>query len=166
MKYEIEVGGRTRHVTVTRTGARFAVEVDGHTTHVDATRIDAQTLSLMVDGVCPKEAIVTANSAGQQVVVVNGMPVAVAVNGRRKRRRDDGGHAGDGPQNVTAPMPGKIVRVLVSAGDAVRDRQPLAVIEAMKMENELRAGRDGTVAEVRGRQGDLVEAGALLIVIQ
>jgi biotin carboxyl carrier protein len=63
-------------------------------------------------------------------------------------------------------MPGKVVRVLVEAGDAVLARQPLVVVEAMKMENELRADRDGTIAEIHAREGLLVEAGALLVVIQ
>jgi biotin carboxyl carrier protein len=119
-----------------------------------------------VDGACPKETVVTPDAAGQLTAIVDGTPVPVAVNGRRQRTRDQAAHAGTGPQRVTAPMPGKIVRVLVAAGEAVRARQPVAVIEAMKMENELRAGRDGTVAEVLGRQGDSVEAGALLLVIQ
>jgi biotin carboxyl carrier protein len=63
-------------------------------------------------------------------------------------------------------MPGKVVRVLVAAGDAVRARQPIVVVEAMKMENELRADRDGVVSDIHTREGALVEAGALLIVIQ
>jgi biotin carboxyl carrier protein len=166
MKHEIEVGGRIVSVTVVRTGATFAVTVDGHTRQIDAARIDAHTLSLIVDGACPKETVVAPDAAGQLVAIVDGTPIAVAVNGRRHRTRDQAAPAGSGPQRVTAPMPGKIVRVLVAAGEAVRARQPVAVIEAMKMENELRAGRDGTVAEVLGRQGDSVEAGALLLVIQ
>ena len=63
-------------------------------------------------------------------------------------------------------MPGKIVRVLVKPGDAVQVRQPLVVVEAMKMENEIRAGRDGTVGEVHAQEGASVEAGTLLVVIQ
>ena len=60
-------------------------------------------------------------------------------------------------------MPGKVVRVLVATGDAVRVRQPLVVVEAMKMENELRAGRDGHVAAIHVREGASVDAGTLLI---
>jgi biotin carboxyl carrier protein len=63
-------------------------------------------------------------------------------------------------------MPGKILRVLVRPGDAVGARQPVVVVEAMKMENELRASRDGQVAEIHVREGMSVDAGALLIVIQ
>jgi pyruvate carboxylase subunit B len=62
-------------------------------------------------------------------------------------------------------MPGKVVRVLVAAGDAVRPRQGLGVVEAMKMENELRAAREGVVREVLVQEGQSVEAGAALIVV-
>ena len=63
-------------------------------------------------------------------------------------------------------MPGKIVRVLVREGDQVRARQPIVVVEAMKMENELRAERDGTVTEILVAEGRTVDSGALLVVIQ
>ena len=63
-------------------------------------------------------------------------------------------------------MPGKIVKVLVKPGDAVEPRQGLVVIEAMKMENELRATRGGRVKDVHVAEGDLVEAGRLLTVIE
>jgi biotin carboxyl carrier protein len=63
-------------------------------------------------------------------------------------------------------MPGKIVKVLVKPGDHVTAKQGLIVIEAMKMENELRAARDGQVKDIHVAEGDLVEAGRLLTVIE
>ena len=63
-------------------------------------------------------------------------------------------------------MPGRAVRVLVSVGDHVRARQGVIVVEAMKMENELRAPRDGIVKDVRVAAGAAVEAGAVLVVIE
>jgi biotin carboxyl carrier protein len=92
--------------------------------------------------------------------------VDVAVNAGRRRRRDRGAERGSGPQRLVAPMPGKIVRVGVKPGDAVRARQTVVVVEAMKMENELKADRDGVAADVRAVEGASVEAGALLVVIQ
>jgi biotin carboxyl carrier protein len=62
-------------------------------------------------------------------------------------------------------MAGKIVRVLVKSGEPVRARQPLVVVEAMKMENELRALRDGRVTEIHAREGTSVDAGVLLVVV-
>jgi biotin carboxyl carrier protein len=92
--------------------------------------------------------------------------VPVALNGRKRSgRKEEGAHAGSGPQRLLAPMPGKIVRVLVKTGDPVHARQPIAVIEAMKMENELRAGRDGVVTELPVSGGQSVEAGTLIAVV-
>jgi biotin carboxyl carrier protein len=67
---------------------------------------------------------------------------------------------------VIAPMPGRIVKVLVKAGDRVARGQGLVVVEAMKMENELRAPREGTVAAVRVSEGMSVEASAVLVVVE
>jgi biotin carboxyl carrier protein len=168
MRYELEVGGRRRQVVVVRTGDSFAVTVDGHTHHVDVARIGAHTLSLILDSVWPADTSITADrTRGQLTVHVSGIAVPVALNGRRRYgRKDDGAGEGSGPQRLAAPMPGKVVRVPVAIGDSVRARQPVMVVEAMKMENELRASRDGTVAEIHVREGMSVEAGALLIVIQ
>jgi biotin carboxyl carrier protein len=176
MQYEVEIGGRLHQVVVTRTGDTFAVSVDGHTRHVDAARIDGHSLSLLVDSVSPEDtsarpsyevSVVADAATGQHVVQVGAVPVAVTLNGRRRwGRKEERSAAATGPQRLVAPMPGKIVRVLVKAGDRVSARQPAVVVEAMKMENELRASREGTVAEIHVREGMSVDAGALLIVIQ
>jgi biotin carboxyl carrier protein len=167
VQYEVEVGGRRIHVVVSRSGDGFAVSADGHTRHVDAVRIDAHTLSLLVDSVCSNEvSIATHPASGQLDVHVGGTRVVVTLNGRRRWGRKEDGTAGSGPQRLVAPMPGKVVRVLVKKGDAVTARQAIVVVEAMKMENELRASHDGTVAEIHVSEGMSVDAGALLLVIQ
>jgi biotin carboxyl carrier protein len=103
---------------------------------------------------------------GTLVVHVGTSPVAVTLNGRRRKAAAGHGHDAKGADSawrLVAPMPGKVVRVLVAAGDAVKARQPLVVVEAMKMENELRAGRDGHVTAIHVREGASVDAGTLLI---
>lgn len=182
MQYEVDIGGRRRQVVVTRApfdelrapragrgaGDGFAVSVDGRTRQVDAARIDAHTLSLVVDRVWSHEvSIATDPASGQLDVHVGATPIAVTLNGRRRwGRKDEGAGAGSDPQRLVAPMPGKVVRVLVTVGDLVTARQPVVVVEAMKMENELRASREGTVADIHVREGMSVDAGALLVVIQ
>jgi len=167
VQYDIEVQGRLRRVAVQRTDGLFDVAVDGRTWRVDAARIDAKSMSLVVHPGAASYDVGFATDAatGLLSVRVGTTQVAVVINGRRGKR-DDAGHAAAGPQRMTAPMPGKIVRVPVHAGDAVRARQTVVVIEAMKMENELKAGRDGIVSELHAREGESVEAGALLAVIQ
>jgi biotin carboxyl carrier protein len=72
----------------------------------------------------------------------------------------------DGSRAVKAPMPGRIVRVLVAVGDRVTARQGLLVVEAMKMENELGSPKDGVVKELNVQEGAAVDAGAVLVVIE
>ncbi len=176
MQYEVELGGRTRRVSVTRTGDSFAVAVDDHTWNVDVARISPCMLSLIGDtargqraeftGIV-REVVVVPGQTGERTVFVGSVPVVVFLNaGGRWARRKGQANVGGGPQRITAPMPGKVVRVLVKAGEQVRAGQPVVVVEAMKMENELRTTRDGLVAEMPAREGTSVETGALLVVIQ
>jgi len=168
MQYDVEINGRVRRVVVRRAGHRFTVTIDGQLREVDAARVDEQTWSLVVD-VNPHDVTVARDARhGLVEVGVGASSFAVAVNGRRghHRRQNAAVHEGAGPQRIVAPMPGKIVRVNIKTGEAVRARQPLVVIEAMKMENELRAGRAGTVTELYARDGASVDAGAVLVVIQ
>ena len=170
MRYEIEVAGKIRQVTVVRSGAAFAVTLDGRTYHVDAARLAsgaAQTLSLILDNARSRDVVMAPDAAaGRLSAIVDGAAIPVTLNGRRRGRHAESGQAASGPERLAAPMPGRVVRVLVSAGQAVHARQPLVVVEAMKMENELRAARDGTVAEVLAGEGQSVDAGTLLVVIQ
>jgi biotin carboxyl carrier protein len=171
--YEVEVNGRLRRVFLQRTGSRFVVSVDGRTRNVDAASPGragnnaARTLSLIVEpGAIFDVGIVPGAANGLLGVRVGAASFDVALNAGRRRRQQDEAHHGSGPQRLVAPMPGKIVRVTVTPGESVRARQTIVVIEAMKMENELRSGRDGTIDELHAREGALVEAGELLVVIR
>jgi len=164
MPDEVEVGGRVRQVSVVRRGEAYAVTIDGRERLVDAVRTGPHTLSVLVDGTSYDVTIVPEPTAGHAVVYVGAVPVPVRLNGRRRAEsRED---VATGPQRITAPMPGRVARLLVRSGDAVDARQPVAVVEAMKMENELRAGRAGIVGEVCVSEGAPVDAGTLLMVIQ
>ena len=145
----------------------FDVSVDGRTWRVDAARVDANSLSLVLHpGALSYDVGLTPDTAtGLLSVRVGTTHVAVALNGRR-RADSASGPAAAGPQRIIAPMPGRIVRVPAKAGDAVHAHQTIVVIEAMKMENELKASRDGVVGELLAHEGESVEAGALLAVIQ
>jgi biotin carboxyl carrier protein len=110
---------------------------------------------------------------GELIVHVNGVAVPLTViepgppkPGAKGARRGRRGEADSGPRAIVAPMPGRIVRVLVKPEEAVVARQPLVVVEAMKMENELRAPRAGTIAEVRVAEGASVEANTVLVVLR
>jgi len=194
VRLAIEVAGRPRAVEISGARGRYQVVLDGRARSVDATRIGG-TWSLLIGAAeagphAPSdvgagfsrpgrshEVTISPQAGGDLVVHVNGRPVPVSVGpsgggldwrrGRReRRRRESAADGGAGPQRVVAPMPGRIVSVLVKPGDAVTARQGLVVVEAMKMENELRASRAGVVTEVRAVQGSSVEANAVLVVIE
>lgn len=196
MMFEVAVGDRIRTVSVARKGALLHVTLDGRTQVVDARRVSEAALSLLVENGAGGQPVHSVDVAfavrpgrrpvrpsavegGSQGdggtdfdVYLAGRTIAVEVRPSTWMTRRGAalaprpGHAGGGPQRVLAPMPGKIVRVLVKAGDTVKARQGLVVVEAMKMENELRAARDGQVREVLVAEGQSVDAGTVLVVVE
>lgn len=174
MTYEVEINGRTRRVEVARIDKGYAVSVDGQRHVADVTTINGiSSLILGEDGIRSSYDVAIVEqppSSGNLTVLVNGRAMTAVVGTARgswaRRGHDVGGVPGAGPRSVTAPMPGRVVRVLVRAGDVVTARQGLVVVEAMKMENELRASKAGTVADVKVSEGASVEAGTVLMVIE
>ena len=169
MTFDIDVNGRNRMVSVERAAAgRYRVVVDGRPHDVDAARVGSFGLSLLLDGDSGvSREVEVAPAAGPGEMRIDGRIVAATVNGRRTgRAATDSGALTRGVQPVVAPMPGRVVRVLVAAGDTVTARQPVVVVEAMKMENELGWAEAGRVKDVTVAAGDSVEAGRVLIVIE
>ena len=97
---------------------------------------------------------------------VNGHEFEFTIDDPRQWKRSGGAAGGQGRISLVAPMPGKIVRLLVAVGDEVTAGQPLVVVEAMKMQNELKSPRDGRVTAIRVQQNDSVNAGVVLVVIE
>ena len=173
MTFEIEINDRSRTVTVERRAdGRFRVIVDGRPHEVDAVRAGEFGLSLLLDGDAGTSREIQIAPAGdgrsgQLLVGIDGRTVGATVNARRTRRASaHGGADTHGEQAVVAPMPGRVVRVLVAAGDTVAARQGVVVVEAMKMENELRSPKAGRVKDVAVTPGTSVEAGRVLMVIE
>jgi biotin carboxyl carrier protein len=176
MIYDVAIGDRVRTVGVVRKGALLHVEVDGRVHVVDARRVNESVVSMLVqlEGAdAPARSVdaafATQAAAGDFDVHLEGRTIAVQIRpagafGRQKKA--GAGATGSGPQRVTSPMPGKVVRILVKPGDAVTARQGLVVVEAMKMENELRAARDGRVREVAVAEGQSVDAGTVLLIVE
>ena len=92
-------------------------------------------------------------------------PMELLDERRLRMRRASGKFSAEGPQRVDAPMPGKVVRVMVKVGDDVTEGQGLVVVEAMKMENELKSPKAGKVTELHAVEGAAVESGAKLVVV-
>jgi biotin carboxyl carrier protein len=173
MTFQFEIADRRRTIDVQRQAQGYRVVVDGRTRLVDAIRVGAQAWSLIVrdteggDVTSVEATVAPQNGNGAVDVYIDGHCITVAQrSGLGRRARAAVGSEGAGPQRVTAPMPGKVVRVLVAAGDEVQPRQALVVVEAMKMENELRAARAGRVKDVLVQEGQSVEAGTALVVVE
>ena len=168
MKFDVEVGGRVRAVIVERLAetGRFHVVIDGRGHDLEARPTDLGLSIVFDQGGRSVDAAATPHNGGEWLVQLPHVDVPVVVDRQRHSR---GGHrtaGGAGQQRVTAPMPGRVLRVLVAVGDEVAHRQGLVVVEAMKMENELSAPKAGKVTEVAVTEGMSVEAGRLLVVIE
>lgn len=168
MKYEITIRDTVRVVTIEPEGARYRVSwsepgADGvgvEETHlVDLLRPSAEAFQMLIDD-ASWEAGCVASPDGYLVDVVGVTTAVGVVDPRRKALRLGAAHAGG---LVSTQMPGRVVRILVAVGDAVRKGQPLVVVEAMKMENELKSPVDGVVGEIYVSEASAVESGARLI---
>jgi glutaconyl-CoA/methylmalonyl-CoA decarboxylase subunit gamma len=167
MRYFVTLAAREIPVDVTSlAGGGFSVVVEGKPVEVDAItaggalslRIDGRVVDLFLDGAPPKVAFAALGSSGKASIETDRTRSAPSPR--------SGEGAGGSRHAVIAPMPGRIVRVFVSPGDRVDAGAPIAFIEAMKMENELRAGHAATVTEVLVRPGDAVEGGAKLVLFE
>jgi biotin carboxyl carrier protein len=172
MQLQFDIGDRAFRVDVQRDGLTHRVSVDGRMHVVEAVRVGTGTWSLLIrgsDGATRSVEVVVAPQSGNGTLDVHVDGYRIPVDRRTglgRRARESGGARGAGQQRVTAPMPGKVIRVLVKPGDSVEARQGLVVVEAMKMENELRASRPGQVRDVLVTEGQSVEAGTALVVVE
>lgn len=175
MTFEVEVGGRRRAVSIERTaaGRQFQVLLDGASYQLDALPVGDSSLSLLGDKgtkvpvpFSHQLMIAKGDSPGEWLVSLRGRTTTALVNGRRRGAAAVASAHATGEVAIVAPMPGRVVRVLVTEGEQVTAKQGLIVVEAMKMENELRAPRAGRVKAVGVAAGTSVEAGRLLAVIE
>jgi len=143
----------------------WQVLLDGMCVEVNARILQPGILGLIIDGKAYR--CFQHEGPAETAVEVNGVRVMVAVDDPRSlaaRRQRRGASGGD--QVISAPMPGRILRVLVVSNQEVEAHQALIAIEAMKMQNELKALRAGTVREIRVGPGNTVAAGEILMVLE
>ncbi len=149
---------------------KWQVAVDSRTIEIDSVQLSAVrevepgVYSLLLDG-ASYEIRVIETPQGLSAEM-GGRRFAVEVRDPRDTSRGARASIGSGRQNIAAPMPGKVVRVLVNVGDSVDVGQGLVVVEAMKMQNEMKATRPGRVIEVRAGAGETVGAGDTLVVLE
>ena len=165
MTCDLETPGGRRAIEFRRRGSVWEMTLDGRILSVDVTAI-AGRWSLLI-GSRSYEVAVERRSNGERIVYVNGVAVPISIMDPRERlvRRRGTVSAETGPRSIVSPMPGRIVKVLVREGEVVAAQQGLVVVEAMKMENELRAPRAGQVSAVKVVEGMSVEAKSVLVTL-
>jgi biotin carboxyl carrier protein len=172
MTFEVEVNGRVRIVSVevvdapSLAGAAFRVRVDGVAHVVDSRPTDLGLSLRYAESGRTIDVAMTDRGRGERLIQLPHVLVEATVDARRYRRVGGARAAASGELRVTAPMPGRVVRILAAPGDQVEAGQGLIVIEAMKMENELTAAKAGRVKEVPVSPGQSVEAGRLLMTVE
>lgn len=163
MKYVVDLNGLRSEVTVDGE----SVTLDGHTAPARIEEIETTPVRLVTIGSEVHRVVVRRGSSrGSYTLWVDGFRFdGEALDERTRAIRDITAESerSSGPASLTAPMPGLIVRVSVAAGDSVQAGQGIVVMEAMKMENELRAHAAGTVKAVHVEAGKAVEKGTVLV---
>jgi biotin carboxyl carrier protein len=164
LEVEVEVDGAVRHLSVEHQADGAVVHMDGRPVAINLYEPMPGVLSLLMNGRSYR--CVRAVIADEETIAVGGLQHRVAVTDRRSlraQRKRPG--AGNGALQIKASMPGRVARVLVTQGEEVLAHQGVVVIEAMKMQNELKSARDGRVLELRVSAGDRVASGQVLAVI-
>jgi biotin carboxyl carrier protein len=167
MKYQLHIDGRPLSVELFRpveNSSQLIATIDGRELAADVVEIAPGTYSILIGG---RSFEVRLEKAGNGLRASAGdREFHIEINDPRSWRRGRAeGIEREGHQQILAPMPGKVVRVLVALGEQVKAGQGLLVVEAMKMQNEVRSPKTGTVEQLSAKEGQAVNAGEILAVV-
>ena len=170
MKFEIHLttatGNKTHVVDWQRDGEGYRVLLDGRECAADMALIEPNTISVLLGGQS-FEIHVTPTIDGHLRLQTGPDEFTAEVHDPRAwRGRKHGPQEAEGRQQLVSPMPGKVIRVLVNAGDEVEAGQGVVVVEAMKMQNEIRSPKKGKVERILAKEGQAVNAGEILAWIE
>lgn len=164
MKLEVQIEGRAHLVELVQTRDLSRWFADGQPFAADAVEVSPGVYSVLLDGEAFEVRIDKVRA--ELRATVNGREQKIAIRDPREWKKNRGGAAeAEGRQQVVAPMPGKVVRVLVAIGDQVQAGQGLMVVEAMKMQNEIRTPKSGKIERLSVREGQTVNAGEVVAVV-
>ena len=162
MKLALAINGGEKQVEILAQGTAWHFSVDGVERRAHVTQVEPGVYSILLEGRVYEASM---DRTGQNLVVtLAGERFEVEVRDPRSWSRKSVAGS-QGAATLSAPMPGKVVRVLVCAGDTVEAGQGLLVVEAMKMQNEIKAPRSGQVISLAAREGTTVAAGEPLATI-
>jgi biotin carboxyl carrier protein len=162
MKFDVRIEDKTRIVELECIADRWRITLDGEPLDADAVQIAPNIFSILLRG--QSHEIRVTPSPNGTLTLQTGLEefTAEVVDPRAWSGRRHSALEAEGRQQVVAPMPGKVVRLLVKAGDTVEAGQGLLVVEAMKMQNEIRSPKSGVVERLLAQEGQAVNAGEIL----
>lgn len=165
MKLHAELDGTKHELDIKRDGGKVTASVDGREYSLDVSQPEPG-LYVLRDGAAKHVAHVTTKPEGS-LVTINGRAIEVALSDPKRLRGSGSDHSTqDGVAEIKTAMPGKVVRILVAEGQSVAKGDGVIVVEAMKMQNEMKSPKDGTVSAIKVAEGDTVESGALLLTVE
>lgn len=165
MKYEIRISGKVYLVEFEHKSERWQATVDGEPSAADVVEIAPNTFSVLIEGQSQEICVTPAGDGKLKLQIGRFEFTAEVIDPRSWRGGHHGGVEAEGRQQVAAPMPGKVVRLLVKAGEAVEAGQGLVVVEAMKMQNEIRSPKTGRVERILVTEGQPVNASDVLCIV-
>jgi len=167
MNYIGTIGERELRVTVREVGvARYAVTIDGREHLVDAHQVQSSVWSVLYGDASFEVDVQGKKEEEFEVLIAGDCYKFTLMNEQRKALMRSGGKGAAGKAMVASPMPGKVVKLLVAEGEEVKADQGVIVVEAMKMENELKSAVTGKVKEIFVKEGEVVESGAKLLLVE
>jgi biotin carboxyl carrier protein len=165
MLYDVTIDGKNYRLDLQRTDGRWQCRLDGREVPMDAVLTRQDVLSVLLEGKAYE--IKRERTATDMHLWVGSARYAAELRDPRSLQSRQG-TAGDdhGPRKLRAPMPGKVVRVLLKEGSAVEAGQGILVVEAMKMQNEIKSPKKGTVKKIVSGEGATVNAGDVLAIVE
>ncbi|HVN18199.1 MAG TPA: biotin/lipoyl-containing protein [Dongiaceae bacterium] len=164
MTYDIAIDGKSYRLELQRADGRWSCRLDGREVDVDAVLARPNVLSVRIGNLAYE---VKCERVGRDTHIwVGSQRFAPEVRDPRSLRARS--RAGDehGPRKLTAPMPGKVVRVLLRQGAEVEAGTGVVVVEAMKMQNEVKSPKKGTIQKIVVSEGAAVNAGDVLAIVE
>ena len=164
MLYDVTIDGKSCRLELNRIDGRWSCRLDGRDIEIDAVLAQPNILSLRIGNSAYE--VKSERLANDLHLWVGSARFAVEVRDPRSLRGRTRASNEHGPKKLTAPMPGKVVRLLVREGDEVELGTGVAVVEAMKMQNEIKSPKKGTVRKILVIEGAAVNAGDVLAIVE